>query len=158
MNLNETTTTAVIFVSVLLVGLLLGTIAAVQRGEVVWGGEEEVVETAPAPINFGNRPTFSSRAQPKLKSDKDVEVTEEPVAPPIKVPTLDALGWALSLIGIVWLLIEAFSQGVIWGIAVLFGNLLGGIVFLFAYPRRAWRPLSVQCLGYAALIWAAIAV
>jgi hypothetical protein len=159
MSTNETTTTAVIFLGAVLAVLAAGTVIAVKRGEMAWppGSGEEKAEPAKPPeyINFGARPSFSARAQPKLKTDKDEEVIEEP-GPALSLPPLDSVGIGLSVVGIVWLLVEAFSQGTIWGCAVLFGNLLGGIAFLFAYPKRAWRPFSVQCVGYLALIWAAV--
>ena len=67
-----------------------------------------------------------------------------------------AVGLALSLIGLVWMLVEAFSLGSGWGIAVLLGNVFGAIAFFFAYPRQAWRPLSVGIGGLAALVWSAV--
>jgi hypothetical protein len=157
MSMNETTTTAIMFLGVALGTVILSTVIAVQRGEMDWApGAEEVVEAKKpsAYINFGGRPTFAARPHNTLKRDKPA-IVEEPEAS-FNLPALDSLGLSLSLIGIVWLLAEAFGQGAGWGCAVLFGNLLGGAVFLFAHPQRAWRPFSVQCVGYVTLAWALI--
>ena len=157
MSVNETSTTAAIFLGCVLVALLVGTVLAVQRGDMAWPpGSGERVEPAkvpPAYANFGARPTFSGRAHPKLKTDKREEEVAEEESAGLRLPSLESVGIGLSVIGIVWLLVEAFSEATIWGCAVLFGNLLGGVAFLFAYPRRAWRPLALQCAGYAALLW-----
>jgi len=159
MKSNETTTTALLFlfVATLVVGTLVT--VSIQRGDLSWqpsAAKEVEPRKPPAYANFGVHPSFT-RPQPKLKTDKD-DLVSEPTGPQFSLPPLSTLGLGLSFVGLVWLLVEAFSQGAAWGCAVLFGNLLGGVAFLFAYPGRAWRPLSVQCVGYASLWWASIRV
>ena len=147
MSVNETTTTAAIFLGCVLVVLLVGLVLAVQRGDTAWPpGSEERVEPAkpPAYANIRQRPTFSRSLYAELKTDKKEEVVEQESAE-LHMPAIDTVGFGLSAVGIVWLLVEAFSQATVWGCAVLFGNLLGAVAFLFAYPKRAWRPFSVQC-------------
>lgn len=64
MSMNETTTTAIMFLGVALGTVILSTVIAVQRGEMDWApGAEEVVEakTPSEYINFGGRPTFAAR-------------------------------------------------------------------------------------------------
>jgi hypothetical protein len=154
---NETTTTALILLGAVLAGMLVATGIAVERGDMPWPpGEEERVEPQRAPIylHSSTRPTFSNR-HPTLKTDHDEEEAEQGSGPALLLPPLDAFGVGLSLVGLVWLLVEAFTLGAGWGFAVLLANLFGGVAFLFAYPRRAWRPLSVLVVGYVAWIWAA---
>ena len=154
-KLNETTTTALIFLgSFLVVGVIWMTIA-VERGDIAWppGRVETVEQIKPNPFQYvGVRPTFSSRTQTLLR-DEEPEPAPRPF---FRTPPLTPLGLALSLIGIGWMLVESFSQGSGWGYAVLFGNLIGGLFFVCAYPRRAWRPFSVQCVGYLAVLLASI--
>jgi len=155
MNVNDTSMTAVIFLGMLLVIGLIWTAVGVERGEIEWPPwKKEVVEKPkPNPMQYvGARPSFGARAQTLLR---DEVPTAEP-EPMLRMPPLNTLGLALSLIGIGWLLVESFSQGTGWGCAVLFGNILGGLIFMCAYPQRAWRPFSLQLVGYLTVIWAAV--
>lgn len=155
MKTNETTTTAAIFLGLAILIVTALTVSAVESGRMAWPPwADRQVEEEPRGIPQAYHPSFY-RPQPKLHTDhEDEQAAAQKVT--WSVPELDTLGLALSAVGLVWLLVEAFSQGPMWGVAVLFGNLLGGFAFLFAYPARAWRPLSVQCIGYLSLLWASI--
>ena len=156
--MNETSTTSGLFLGLILSILLIGGVISVRSGEVHWPGaqapEVEEDDRAGQPLMTG-RPTFRNRAHPKLRRDGD-DVVEPASGPIFTPPRLANVGFVLCAIGLVWMVVEAFSLGTAWGYAVLIGNFFGSIAFFFAYPRRGWRPLGVQLGGAVAFVWASL--
>ena len=53
--------------------------------------------------------------------------------------------WLLAVGSYLWILGAAFSEGLGWGLAVIFGNLLGAIAFTIFHPRQSAFPMFVLC-------------
>lgn len=57
------------------------------------------------------------------------------------------LGIALMWIGIIWLLIVAFFENVMWVV----GSILlppVGLIFVLSHWRKAWKPFLVKVVGF----------
>ena len=64
------------------------------------------------------------------------------------------IGTLSTLIGGAWMLVEAFSESVLWGIGMmLFGPL--AILFIVMHFDRAMKPLALQVVGGLLLLGAA---
>lgn len=61
------------------------------------------------------------------------------------------LGGALLFIGGIWLLIEAFTTSILWGIGCLLITPVS-LVFIFVYWDRAKSPFILQLVGLALII------
>lgn len=58
----------------------------------------------------------------------------------------------LLTIGSFWILIEAFQESVLWGLACLFFSGIASFAFLFVHPNRALRPFALQLVGGVLLV------
>lgn len=56
-------------------------------------------------------------------------------------------GQILWILGSVLLLVQGFRTSILWGVLVLFTNLLGAIIFLVFHPKRAIVPLLIMLVG-----------
>ncbi len=66
-------------------------------------------------------------------------------------------GGIISLIGGLWLLIAAFQQSILWGLAVLFVPLAEFIFIIMHWDRAAW-PFIVSLAGFAMSVIAVVIV
>ena len=57
------------------------------------------------------------------------------------------LGFIAILVGGIWLLVAAFQESVLWGLALFFFPGIVSIAFLILHPERAWRPFMLQIVG-----------
>lgn len=60
---------------------------------------------------------------------------------------LMGLAAILGVIGWFWLLIEAFRENVIWGVACFIFVPFAQLAFLFIHPGRAFKPFSLSVLS-----------
>jgi hypothetical protein len=51
------------------------------------------------------------------------------------------------------MLLEALDEGAGWFVAILLGNWLGALIFFFAYPGRAAKPMALWTAGYLLTLW-----
>lgn len=56
------------------------------------------------------------------------------------------VGAVLSVIGWLWLLVEAFSEDLFWGVFCLVCG-LGPIAFALLHPQRGGLPFAMQLVG-----------
>jgi peptidoglycan/LPS O-acetylase OafA/YrhL len=67
-------------------------------------------------------------------------------------------GCIVAGMGSIWYLVETFKASKAWGFASMCLPIVG-LVFLFKYPARAWKPFAVTaggilCIGLAAVCYA----
>jgi len=155
-DVNETTTTTVIFLTTLLGAGVAWAVLALDRGDLEWPAQStEQVETPDIRHWMPGRPNFGGRtAFPEML--KDETAAPAPIPQAHDAPVVAAVGLGLAIAGLAWLLVEAFGRGVGWGCAVLFGNILGALAFMCAHPQRAWRPVLVQSAGWLTLLWRSV--
>jgi len=63
-------------------------------------------------------------------------------------------GQILWLIGSVVLIIQGFRTSILWGVLILFTNLLGSIAFSILHPKRAVVPLLIMLVGIVVFVMA----
>jgi len=61
---------------------------------------------------------------------------------------LTLLGLVLAIVGGVWIAIEAFKEGLLWGIGCLLIPLVG-LIFVALHWDVAKRPFLIQMVGVA---------
>jgi hypothetical protein len=61
------------------------------------------------------------------------------------------LGVAISLIGGIWLLVEAFKTSILWGLGCLLITPVS-LVFIFVHWDRAKSPFILQLIGIALIL------
>ncbi len=64
---------------------------------------------------------------------------------------IEMLGLAILVIGGLWLLIEAFTTSILWGIGCLLITPVS-LVFIFVHWDRAKSPFILQLVGLALII------
>ena len=64
---------------------------------------------------------------------------------------IEMLGLAILVIGGLWLLIEAFTASILWGIGCLLITPVS-LVFIFVHWDRAKSPFILQLVGLALII------
>ena len=69
----------------------------------------------------------------------------------IMVLGLFVVGVALAIIGAVWFLLGAFSEGILWGLAVMFIPFVS-VIFLIVHWQRARWPFLLYLFGSALVI------
>jgi hypothetical protein len=67
------------------------------------------------------------------------------------------LGWLLTMVGGVWILIVAFRESVVWGLCVMFLPIAEPI-FIFIHWGQCWRPLLISLFGMATAVAAVFAM
>jgi len=60
---------------------------------------------------------------------------------------LIVLGSLAILIGAIWLVVAAFQESVLWGLAVLIFHGIASFIFLILHPEQAWRPIALEIVG-----------
>ncbi len=60
-------------------------------------------------------------------------------------------GVLIFIVGGFWFLVKAFSESVLWGLAVLFIPVVS-IFFLIVHWHNAKRPFAVQAVGFAIML------
>ena len=50
------------------------------------------------------------------------------------------LGWLAVILGAIWMLLEAFNTGILWGLAYILIP-FAAFVWILTHLDRAWRPL-----------------
>lgn len=63
---------------------------------------------------------------------------------------LGYIGLGLVLVGNIWMLVRAFTESILWGLAVLFLPIVG-LFFLVMHWDKAKHPFLVNLLGIAML-------
>jgi len=57
------------------------------------------------------------------------------------------LGMIAILVGAIWLIVAAFQESPVWGLAVLFFHGIASFIFLILHPEQAWRPVALEVVG-----------
>lgn len=61
------------------------------------------------------------------------------------------LGWLLTMVGGVWIMIAAFRESIVWGLCVLLLPIVQPI-FIFIHWGQCWRPLLISLFGMATAV------
>jgi hypothetical protein len=61
------------------------------------------------------------------------------------------IGFALCLVGSIWLLIEAFKESILWGLGCLFLGFVS-LIFIVVHWQRAKRPFILWLEGLALVL------
>jgi membrane protein insertase Oxa1/YidC/SpoIIIJ len=123
----------------LLIALGFAALAAVLvaigfRGEERYQNAQAEQAAAPSEaLEGGDRPAVSW-----LKSDTS----------PRERQVLVLLCLAAASGSYLWILVNAFREDLLWGLAVLFGNWLGAILFTVFVPRQSLLPIFVMTSAY----------
>ena len=56
------------------------------------------------------------------------------------------IGSIISVIGNIWLLVLAFREGMVWGLAAMFVPFVM-LVFVVMYFGETWQPMAINILG-----------
>lgn len=99
-----------------------------------------------------SKPSSTTSTKPETNRPR-IDLADEPNLSPAKgivAFALAGLGWLISAVGGVWLLVAAFRTSLLWGFLTLFVP-LAGIVFVFAHWDEAKRPFLVSLAGIAVL-------
>jgi len=67
-----------------------------------------------------------------------------------RVQGLAVAGLVLLVIGEIWLVVNAFQTGILWGLGVLLVPCVS-LVFLVLHFGRAWKPFLLVIVGAALL-------
>jgi len=62
------------------------------------------------------------------------------------------IGFILALLGTLFLLIEAFRVGILWGLVVLFCHPIGPLLFIIIYWDKAKSAVGYYLLGFVLLV------
>lgn len=62
------------------------------------------------------------------------------------------MGAILGVIGSLWMMIAAFAENPVWGIAFLLSGGLAELAFVFVHWDRAKSPLLTQIIGIALFV------
>jgi hypothetical protein len=106
-------------------------------------------------------PSPSPRVQPGELPDALPDASPNPsptksrVSSAVYLPLL-ILGLGLSVVGGVWLLVEAFKTSIWWGLGCFFIPFVT-LFYLFSYWKEARRPFGLYLLGIVILITSQIA-
>ena len=67
------------------------------------------------------------------------------------------LGCLVNVIGTLWLIVRVFRQSVVWGLFLIVGNVVAGLLFFLFYPHENIRgPLRTQVFGIVLVVIAII--
>jgi hypothetical protein len=61
------------------------------------------------------------------------------------------LGWLLTMVGGVWIMIAAFRESIVWGLCVMFLPIAQPI-FICTHWGQCWRPLLISLFGMATAV------